>query len=77
MAITKGDVRLEGTFFVFDEAGEVVGLRLDVNFAYLEDGQEGVRKRKPVEVWDSLTSQQQQQANTVGKKLLVLAQANI
>ncbi len=77
MAITKGDVKLEHADFKFDEAGEVQGLKLEVNYGYFEDGEETTRVRKTLEVWGELTSQQQDQANIIGKKLLSLAMANI
>tara|TARA_Y100000310_G_scaffold326554_1_gene391579 strand:+ start:197 stop:430 length:234 start_codon:yes stop_codon:yes gene_type:complete len=77
MAITKGGVKLENARFQFDENGEVTGLLLDANFAYLEDGEQTVRQRKTVDAWALLSGAEQTTARTIGKKLLALATAGV
>lgn len=76
MAIVKRDHVLEEAKFVFDEAGEVTDLRLQVNYQLFNTttDEEETRVRREESIWDDLTAGQQSQANTIGKKLQNLAE---
>ena len=77
MAIVKRDHNLEEAKFVFDEAGEVTDLILQVNYQLFDDvaNEEETRVRKIKSIWSDLTAGQKGQANTIGKKLNTLAKA--
>ena len=77
MAIVKQDHALEESKFIYDEAGEVVDLILQVNYQLWDNvaNEEETRVRKTKSVWDDLTNGQKNQANTLGKKLNAVAKA--
>ncbi|MBM3926729.1 MAG: hypothetical protein FJ320_12290 [SAR202 cluster bacterium] len=76
MAINKSDHRLEQVSFLFDGAGDVKEVVLQVNYALRDDatGQEEARVRWSVSVWAGLSQGQKDSANSVGKMLNSLAQ---
>ena len=77
MAIVKQDHNLEEAKFVFDEAGEVTDLILQVNYQLWDNvtKEEETRVRKIKSIWADLTNGQKTQANTIGKKLNSVAKA--
>ena len=72
MALVKAGHQLEHATFVFDEAGEVVDVQIQVNYALEDDvtGEIETRARKTISVWNSLPPGASQSiANTLGKRL--------
>ena len=76
MTLIKTDHRLEQATFIFDDAGEVVDVQVQVNYAVADDvtGEQQTRVRKTVSVWDQLPpGVSYAAANTLGKRLKELA----
>lgn len=72
MALIKTDHQLELATFVFDGSGEVVDIKIQVNYAVQDDvtGAEETRVRKTASVWDALPPGiSQSVANSLGKRL--------
>ena len=76
MALIKAGHQLEQASFAFDGAGEVTDVTITVNFVVKDDvtGEEETRVRKTVSRWAQLTAAQRSSANSIGKRLLELAQ---
>jgi len=75
MPIIKSDHRLEQVAFVFDGAGNVTDVVLQVEYLLKDDasGKEEARARKAVSVWGSLSTGQKAAVDSVGKSLNTLA----
>lgn len=76
MALIKTDHRLEQVMFTFDEIGDVVDVRIMVNYSVEDDvtGEQEARVRKTVSVFDSLPPGISRAAsNTFGKRVKELA----
>lgn len=75
MTLTKKNLRLEETRFLFDEeTGEVSDLILVVSYEIHDDGIHIDTIRQDVSKWGDLTSTQRTQASAVGKNLRQLAE---
>lgn len=77
MALIKTNHQLERATFIFDDAGEVVDVEIQVNYTIQDDvtGEEETRVRKTVSVWDNLPPGiTNATANTLGKRLKELAE---
>ncbi len=76
MALIKTNHQLEQATFIFDDAGEVVDVEIQVNYTVEDDvtGEEETRVRKTVSAWDNLPPGiTHATANTLGKRLKELA----
>ena len=75
--LIKTDHRLEQVTFQFDNAGDVRGVELTVNYAVQDDvtDEEVTRVRKTTDVWDQLTASKKTGAKTIGKRLQQIAES--
>lgn len=75
MPLNKADVILEYLSFDYDDDGNVVDVRLTINYSVVDEdtGKNEGRLRKTESIWDKLNAQQKQQLGIVGRRLNVLA----
>jgi hypothetical protein len=75
MALIKTDHRLEQVLFTFNANGDVVDVKIQVNFVVRDDvtGLEETRVRKEASIWSLLTPVQQGAVNTFGRRAKDLA----
>ena len=76
MALFKSDRQLESATFIFDGAGDVVDVQIQVNYAITDDvtGEEQTRVRKTLSIWDQLPPGiSQSSANSFGKRAKEIA----
>ena len=77
MALIKADHQLEQVMFTFDENGDVADIKIQVNYAVVDDvtGEQETRVRKTVSVKESLSPAiSSSAANDFGRKLRSLAE---
>ena len=77
MALVKSGHQLENATFTFDDAGELVDVQIQVNYAIADDatGEEQTRVRKTLSIWDQLPpGVTQSAANSFGKRAREIAE---